>query len=147
MNRTEILVIIAAGVMAIIMALLYSNADASGNHGHDVVINNYYDTPDPADVGTQSTDVTNLSITNGVSEQDLARGVAMAGAQHNFDYSTTDWQLGVAGATYAGENALSLGVAKRFGDDSWVPNILLHGSFSDSGGNDQLITFGASFRL
>lgn len=137
---------IGAIVMSVILVTLFTNAFAGGNHDPDIVIN-IYDTPDPADTSVNTTSVDNYTITNGVSKTDLARGVAMAGAQHQFDYSTTDWQLGVAGATYAGENALSLGVAKRFGDDSWVPNILLHGSFSDSGGNDQLITFGASFRL
>ena len=135
MSRTEVIVV---GIAVAIAAALFfaSQVMAGGKHTHTV--------PDPV---VTTTSIENYSITEGVSNTDLARGVAMAGAQHNFDFSTTDWQLGVSGANYESEAALSLGVAKRFGDNAWIPNILLHGSFSTTGSSDELITFGAVFRL
>ena len=132
MSKTEIIIIAVVALIA--LGLVWAGAKAGGKHTH------------PAPVVT-TTSVNNTTITEGVSSTDLARGVAMAGAQHNFDYSTTDWQLGVSGANYESEAALSLGIAKRFGDNAWIPNILLHGSFSTTGSSDELITFGAVFRL
>ena len=134
MSKTEIIIIAVVALIA--LGLVWADAQAGGKHTHTA----------PAPVVT-TTSVENYSITEGVSSTDLARGVAMAGAQHNFDYSTTDWQLGVSGANYESEAALSFGVAKRFGDNAWIPNILLHGSFSTTGSSDELITFGAVFRL
>jgi len=43
---------------------------------------------------TEVNNITNLTITEGVSDQDLARGIAasFASGGHQFDFSTTDWQ-------------------------------------------------------
>jgi hypothetical protein len=133
MNKVEIIIIAVVGLIAV--ALFFTGqALAGGKHTH------------PAPVVT-TTSVENYSITEGVSTTDLARGVAMSGASHQFDFSTQDLQLGVTGASFDGEQALSLGVAKRFAKDSWVPNALFHGSFSTTGSSDELYTFGVTFRL
>lgn len=134
MNKVEIIIIAVVGLIA--AALFFTGqAFAGGKHTH------------PAPVVT-TTSVENYSITEGVSSTDLARGVAMSGAANQqFDFSTQDLQLGVTGATFDGEQALSLGVAKRFAKDSWVPNALFHSSFSTTGSSDELFTFGVSFRL
>jgi hypothetical protein len=94
--------------------------------------------------------IENYRITTGVSNSDLAKGLATVGAaQHQFDYSTTDLQFGISGAWYDDKTAISLGIAKRFAKDSWAPNALFHGSFSGNGGsgNDNLLQVGATFRL
>ena len=134
MSKTEIIIIAVVALIA--LGLVWAGAQAGGKHTHTA----------PAPVVT-TTSVENYSITEGVSSTDLARGIAMAGASHQFDFSTQDLQLGVTGATFDGEQALSLGVAKRFANNSWVPNALFHGSFSTTGSSDELFTFGVSFRL
>jgi len=55
-----------------------------------------------------------------------ARGVAIAiaSAQHNFDYGTYSWQGSVGAGYYNGEDAVSFGVAKRVG------KILMNGSIT-----------------
>ena len=135
MSKTEIIIIAVVALIAI--GLVWVGAQAGGKHTHTA----------PAPVVT-TTSVNNTTITSGVSDTDLARGIAMSGAANQqFDFSTQDLQLGVTGATFDGEQALSLGVAKRFAKDSWVPNALFHGSFSTTGSSDELFTFGISFRL
>ena len=95
---------------------------------------NYYETPN---------EITETTITSGIGADELARGIATAGAvNHAFDFATERWQGSVIGAFYEDETAVSFGLAKRFEkiDALW------HGSFTENG-SAQLITFGASWRF
>ncbi|MCZ6898265.1 MAG: hypothetical protein O7D95_06135 [Betaproteobacteria bacterium] len=74
---------------------------------------------------------------------ELSKAVALALAtNHPFTYDTYKWQASVNGAFYNGENALSLGIAKRFEkiDALW------HSSYGQNGGNSA-ITFGSVWRF
>jgi len=93
---------------------------------------------------TNNWNVSPMTITDGVSDSDLARGIATALAtNHPFDFSTTDWQASVNAAFYDDEDAVSFGIGKRFdaiGDALW------HGSYSQNGSIDAF-TVGAVFRF
>ena len=159
MSTIEKLTIALTLVMVGIVAMLFGEAIAGGGHNdHDIniTINNTYEPPQEPTVTdvTVNDDVYSdpigyTTITSGVSRERLAEGIAMAGAGggHQFDFSTQQWQLGVSGAYFDSESAISLGVAKRFSEESWIPNALFHGSYSDTGGSSQLITVGVTFRL
>ncbi len=77
----------------------------------------------------------------GLTDSDLADTMAasIAGGSHQFDYSTTRWQLSMSGVwEFGGEqaNSFSAGVAKRFGEDSFLPNALFHSSYTPKGSED-----------
>ena len=62
--------------------------------------NNYYET---------------RTITSGVSDKELAQGLALAfSMNHPFDFATYDWQGSVTAAVFDDQNAISFGLAKRF---------------------------------
>ena len=118
---------------------------ASGNSNNSpVVINNYYDSPEP--VGTQS--VETMTIISGVSDADLAEGIAtaMAAGGHQFDYSTQSWQGSVNAAFQVSgetENNVSFGVAKR-----WTQmDALFHMSYTPTSSSDSWVTVGGTFRF
>lgn len=58
--------------------------------------------------------VTNVynSTSNIYNQEGVALAIAMA--QHQFDWGTHSWQGSVGLGSYAGNDAISLGVAKRF---------------------------------
>ena len=76
-------------------------------------------------------------------DSDVSKGVALALATyHPFSFATKKWQGSVNTAVYDGQNALSLGLAKRFdGMDA-----LLHSSFGQNDGKPAL-TFGMLWRF
>lgn len=116
----------AAAVFAVMIALAIAPAFA----GDRYTINNYYETPAPVQ------EVTNLSISNGISHADLLSlsSAVLAGGAHQFDYSTTKWQLSLTGdfhtSDWDADNEFSVGMGKRFGKDSWIPNALFHGAYT-----------------
>ena len=69
---------------------------------------------------------------------DDSKAIALALATwHPFSNNTEKWQGSVNGATYDGETAISIAIAKRFkGIDA-----LLHSSYGQNNGKDS-ITFG-----
>lgn len=110
----------------------------------DKSVNNYYYT-------TELTEITeNMSITSGKTGAQLAAGIsaAMAAGSHQFDWSTTDYQLSATIALHASgenENNASVAIAKKF-NDSFLPNALFHGSYTPIG-NDDYFVFGATIRF
>ena len=122
-------------------------AFASGNNNNSpVVINNYYNTPEPGSVDTQSEPMV-MNITNGISSDDLAKGVAtaMAAGGHQFDYSTQSFQASVNAAFQASgenENNVSFGLAKRWDE----MDALFHMSYTPNG-SDDWVTVGGTFRF
>ena len=119
------------------LVLLFSGSVyAGGNHNSDTTIN-FNDV-------TEISQIT--SITTGISDKDLAEGLALALAagSHQFDFSTYDWQGSIVGSYESGEeeNAVSFGLAKHFRD----MDTLLHTSYSQSSG-DHYLTFGGTFRF
>ena len=84
-----------------------------------------------------------MTIIDGVSDSDLAKGIATAAAvNHPFDYSVQDWQASINGAFYDDEDAVSFGIGKRFDK----MNALWHSSFTQNG-SESLYTVGAVFRF
>ncbi len=77
-----------------------------------------------------------------INDKDISKGIALAiASSHPFDFATKKWQASVNGGYYDGENALSLGIAKRFdGADA-----LFHSSYGQNAGK-QAITFGGVWR-
>ena len=59
--------------------------------------------------------MTNITENKGVA-------LAIAKSQHNFDWSTEKWQGSLGTGSYDGQDAISIGVGKRFS------NVLLNGS-------------------
>ena len=115
---------------------------------HDTTVINHIHietpTPVPDPVTNVSEEITNLSITEGVSASDLAEGIATAAAiNHQFDFSYSGWQGSINGAWYEDQNAVSFGLANRF---DFMDKALLHGSFTQTNGNS-LITVGGTFRF
>lgn len=114
-------------VLLIVSVFWFSYANATG-YGNTTTTNNFYP----------------QTIIDGVSDSDLAKGIATAAAvNHPWDYSVKkDWQAGINGAFYDDENAVSFGVAKRFDK----MDALWHGSFTQNG-SESLYTVGAVFRF
>lgn len=83
------------------------------------------------------------NYTTYIYNADISKHIALALAtSHPFDFATKQWQASVNGAFYDGENALSLGIAKRFdGIDA-----LLHSSYGQTSGKHAL-TLGGVFRF
>ena len=116
-------------LLSIGLLLVATTSFASRNY----VTNNYY-----------TTEITNIRITDGISDSDLAKGIstAMVSGAHKFDYSTQDWQGSIVGGWYDDENALSLGLGKRFES----VDALFHGSVTQNG-DENAILIGTSFRF
>ena len=137
-----------AGLLIWIIGAFIVSAMASGYNHPDITINNYYETPAPANVETQAVgSPTTLNITNGVSESDLNAGisVALAAGAHQFDYSTTSIQASVqAGfeASEIDEGKVSFGVAKRFK----AVDALFSASYTPDGSQDW-VTVGGTWRF
>jgi hypothetical protein len=95
---------------------------------------------------TEVTQVEQTVITSGVSNQELAEGLAaaMAAGGHQFDFSTYDYQGSIVGSWESGEdeNAVSFGLGKRFEK----LDALIHTSYTQSAG-DHYVTFGGTFRF
>lgn len=123
------------GVITIMLCLVVLPVFAGGNH---VTINNY-----------EVTEVVeNTTITTGVSDGDLAKGLAasFAAGGHQFDFSTTDWQGSITGAWQLSEeeeNAVSFGIAKRF--DKFA-RVLTHVNYTENGSDNWLVV-GGTFRF
>ena len=126
------------GVM-VLLIVLGAEARAGGNNN---TTNNYYVT-ELTEI-TELTEVTNvtqvtessMTVAGGLSRGDLLSisGAALAGGSHQFDYSTTRWQLSLTGSfatsDWDTDNEYSFGIGRRFGKDSWLPNALFHGSYT-----------------
>jgi ABC-type oligopeptide transport system substrate-binding subunit len=127
-----------AVIIIIVAGALWVTAGASKWHGGDTTVNNNFN-----DV----TEITEVStITTGVSDKDLAEGLAtaLAAGGHQFDYSTSDWQGSIVGSWESSEdeNAVSFGLGKRFEK----MDALLHTSYTQGGG-EHYLTFGGTFRF
>ena len=111
--------------LLILMVVISGSAMAGGYH----VTNNYYES---------------TTITSGVSNDELAAGLSIAGASggHQFDFATYDWQGSVVGAWYDDEDAVSFGVGKRFEK----VDALFHGAFTQNG-SEELVIVGGTFRF
>ncbi len=96
--------------------------------------------------GYEPPTVNNFNITAGVSGDDLAKGLTMtaAGASHQFDYATHQWQGSITGSWLidTSADAISVGIGKRFE----FADVLWHGSVTRSG-DDDLLVVGGSFRF
>ena len=141
--------------LIIILAVIFKPAEASGNHGHDITVNNYYEYPDPSGIQDinylDGGSINNVSVTTGVSDKDLQQGLAaaLAGGSHQFDYSTTDYQVSVAGVwemSSENETGYSFGFGKRFKEHKYIPDALFHLSYTPNDDQDY-VGFGATFRI
>lgn len=133
MKTTFAVLIILVLIDWVIFNSVYASRPAPG----DIIINNYYDSPDPG----------STSLTGGLSDNEIAQllTIGVAAGSHQFDFSTTDWQGSITGAWYDDEDAVSFGVAKKF-SESFMPNVLLHGNYTQNGGED-LVVIGGTFRF
>lgn len=122
-------ILILVGISSL---LVFGNANATRYH----TTNNYYT--------TEVTEITNIRITDGISDSDLAEGIttAMVASGHQFDYSTQDWQGSIVGGWYDDENAVSFGLGKRFDK----VDALFHTSFTQNG-NENAVLIGGTFRF
>jgi hypothetical protein len=128
--------IIVLFVLIAINWTISNSVHASGNNNSDTTIN-FNDV-------TEVTEVT--SITSGVSDKDLAEGLALALAAggHQFDYGTHAFQGSIVGSYESDQeqSAVSFGLAKHFQD----MDALLHTSYSQSSG-EHYLTFGGTWRF
>jgi hypothetical protein len=122
-----------AVTILIIIFMIIDEVQASGV----TVNNNFNETVEVIETTT---------ITNGVSDKELAEGLAMALAAggHQFDFATYDWQGSIVGSYESGEeeNAVSFGLGKHFKK----MDALLHTSYTQSSG-EHYVTFGGTFRF
>lgn len=83
-----------------------------------------------------------VQATEPVSKE-ISKAVALSlASNHPFDFATKQWQASVNGGYYDGQNALSMGLAKRFeGMDA-----LWHTSYGQNSGKHG-VTLGAVFRF
>ena len=149
------IVILATLLMITFVIMIFSDAEASGKHGHDITINNYYEYPDPSGIQDinylDGGSINNVSVTTGVSDKDLQQGLAaaLAGGSHQFDYSTTDYQASVVGVwemSSENETGYSFGFGKRFKEHKYIPDALFHLSYTPNDDQDY-VGFGATFRI
>ena len=110
------------------------------NAHHTVINNNITEVTEVTEVYDYST-----NITEGVSDSDLAKGLSMSAASgaHQFDFSTTDWQGSVTGAFYENDEAISVGVGKKF---EQFGAALLHLNFTQKS-DKRLWVIGGTFRF
>ena len=134
MSRSVVYIAILAA--ALILLILGPVVMAGGyNKTVNNVTNNYYE------VTEQS-----FTITDGVSDKDLAEGIAtaIAAGAHQFDFATFDWQGSVTAAFEPDENvdSVSFGIGKR-----WESiDALWHGGYTQIGDSD-FVQIGATFRF
>jgi hypothetical protein len=138
--------IIAGLSLALFLFLLFiafsGEARAHGPHDHDYG-------------GTNVTEVTDISYysSSSLSDSDIADIVSgsLAGGAHQFDWSTTRWQISVTGATTTGDFDedvnFSFAVGKRWGKDAWAPNALWHVGFTPDIQDEDYIMGGATIVL
>lgn len=139
--------VMALVVWALALAgTLFVEAQAGGNHNdyiecYQCVTNHVTEVTEIDEIYNRSAD--------GLSDSDIINlsSSLLAGGSHQFDYSTTNLQLSLTGATTTSDwdedTQFSFALAKRFGKDSWVPNALWHTSYTpDILGNDY-VSFGA----
>lgn len=150
MSKNErIAVYLLAGTLIgvfLMLALLESASahDIDINSGN--TINNYYVTEVTEVIRPESP----TTITYGMSDVDLAKGIAtaMAAGGHQFDFSTSDWQGSIVGAWQLGgddENNASFALGKRF-SESFMPQTMLHMTYTPDGDDDWLMV-GGTFRF
>ena len=111
---------------------------AGGYHHEDV--NNYFTVEET--YVTENYVTENYISESYINDKDISKGIALAiASSHPFDFATKKWQASVNGGYYDGENALSLGIAKRFdGADA-----LFHSSYGQNSGK-QAVTVGMVWR-
>lgn len=150
-DREKRLTWFVAALAALIMGFLII-APATAGHRHNTTINNYYVTEEVTEVYEVTEVLTDnsMTITNGITADDLAKGmaVAMAAGGHQFDFSTSDWQGSIVGSWQLSdekENAASFALGKRF-KESFMPNALLHVTYTPNGDDDWLMV-GGTFRF
>ena len=126
--------------MIILLLLLIPSSVLAGGYHHEDV-NNYFTVEETYVNETYVTE--NYISESYINDKDISKGIALAIAtNHQFDFATKKWQASVNGGFYDGENALSLGIAKRFdGADA-----LFHSSYGQNAGK-QAITFGGVWRF
>lgn len=139
-QSTKRLIGVSAVLVFLIMLSLIFSSDAKA---HDITINNYYvvETPEPAP--QPAPPPSNLTITEEMDEEAMSRAlsVAIPAGAHQFDYTTTRYQMSLTGAWQFGgedDSGYSVGMGKRFGQDSFLPNALFHGSYTPDGDDDWL---------
>lgn len=139
-NRERSFIFILAWVVLFIFLGLMGIgvATAGGNHNDTTYItnnHNYY----------QSQTSLNLSIPS-----ELINGV-LAGGSHQFDWITTRWQFSITASMMTSdwdEDAkFSFAFAKKFGEDSWVPNALYHASYTPDIDGEDFVHGGATIPL
>jgi len=119
----------------------------SGGHNHD-----HGGTTTNVTEVTEVTRISNYS-SNSLSDSDIADIVSggLAGGAHQFDWSTTRWQISVTGATTTGDFDedvnFSFAVGKRWGKDAWAPNALWHVGFTPDIQDEDYIMGGATIVL
>ena len=128
--------VILFGIAPQVMAGGYKSPDITINQ--DITVNTYQQAPESA--------ATPLSITHGISDRDLAEGIAtaLAGGSHQFDFATFDFQASISAAFEPDEevDAVSFGVAKR-----WEKvDALFHGGFTRQGSSD-FVQVGGTWRF
>lgn len=121
--------------LLLLLVFLPAAAMGRGVYDHELNLTIEHEYPELPPV-----EVTELTVTSGLSEKDIAEGIsgAIAAGSHQFDYTTTRWQLSLTGAWLLDESEdnFSVGLGKRFGEDSFLPNSLFHGSYTPIGDGD-----------
>ena len=144
MSKLEYLIVTLAIVLAIIVGILFSEAMAGGK---DITINNYYENnhyTTPAPTVQTASETTNLTLTSGISDSDLAEGLAgaMAIGGHQFDFSTHQFQGSITAGLFDSEEAYSIGIGKRFKKI----DALFHGAATQIGSENAFVV-GGTFRF
>ena len=130
-------------VFVVIGLVIPSIAWGHGYHYHDTDI-------DTINIDQSTTNVNNsmpMTITSGVSDGELSRGIATAIATgaHQFDWNTRKWQLSVTGAVEMGgehEEGFSFGMGKQL---QVMGGMLLHGAVTQVA-SDSWGVVGATWR-
>lgn len=104
----------------------------------------------PAKASRNYTTINNMTIIQGVSDEDLAKGIAtaMAAGGHQFDFSYSGYQGSLVGTWQLSdetEDGVSFAVAKRW-KETFMPNVLLHLTYTPNGSDDWIMV-GGTFRF
>ena len=117
--------------LMLVLVFLSFNVNATNwrHHDNEPVVNNFFSYP------TFEQRFENNS--------EIAKATVMAMASgHPFDYTTLDWQAGINGAYYDGQDAMSFALAKRFE----AIDILFYAEFMIND-NDQAYKAGGIWRF
>ena len=147
-------------IASLLLILAMFSAQADNRRGYLVhppitveVTNNEYVTNEyVTNEYVTNDEISNYRISSGISDSDMANiiGSTLAGGSHQFDYSTTRWQVSLTGSTglsdWDQDSNYSIGIAKRFGKDSFAPNALFHLGYTPVS-SDKYIHGGATFVL